>query len=173
MLWFNTITQGNVWRKRVCLLLLPLLREVRTRAHLGRKPGGSSWGREHRGVLFTGLLSRGSLSCGSLSHGPLSLLSYRTSSGAAPPTMACTLPHQSLIKKMPYKLTYSPSLRRHFFFFNWGSLFLSDSSLCQVDRKLTITWWQERTDSWKLFSDLHRNALVHTNACTLSHVQNK
>ena len=46
-------------------------------------------------------------------HGLLSLLSYRTqdhSPGMTPPTMNWALPHQSLIKKMPYRLAYSLTL---------------------------------------------------------------
>jgi hypothetical protein len=46
-------------------------------------------------------------------QGLLSLLSYRTQdhlSGIAPPTIGGALPHQSLIKKMSYRLAYSKIL---------------------------------------------------------------
>ena len=57
-----------------------------------------------------------------------------TSPGMAPPTMGWALPHQSLIKKMPYRLAHIPiSLR---LFLCWGSLFSDDNSLWQVVRKI-------------------------------------
>jgi hypothetical protein len=33
-----------------------------------------------------------------------------TNPGIAPPTVGCDLPHQSLIKKMPYRFAYSLNL---------------------------------------------------------------
>ena len=39
---------------------------------------------------------------------------------------------------MPYRLAYSPILRRHFL--NRGFVLSDDSSLCQVDIKLVSTW---------------------------------
>jgi hypothetical protein len=48
------------------------------------------------GLLLTGLLSMACLVC--------FLLEPRTTSpGVAPPTVSWTIPHQSLIKKMPYR----------------------------------------------------------------------
>jgi hypothetical protein len=46
-------------------------------------------------------------------------------------------PHQSLIKKIIYRLAYNPILWRHIL--NGGSLFSDDFSLCQVDIKLSST----------------------------------
>jgi hypothetical protein len=42
-----------------------------------------------------------------------------TTTGRAPPIMGWALPHQSLIKKMPFRLVHRPIFRRHFL--NWGS----------------------------------------------------
>jgi hypothetical protein len=56
------------------------------------------------------------------------------SPGLAPPTASWTFPHQSLIKEMPYSLSYSPILLKYFL--NWASFLSDDSSLCQVDLKL-------------------------------------
>ena len=52
-----------------------------------------------------------------------------------PSTMRWAWPHQSLIKKIPYKLAYTPILWRHSL--NGGSLLSDNSSLCQADIKLT------------------------------------
>lgn len=59
-----------------------------------------------------------------------------TSPGMALPTIGRTLPHQSQIKKMPNKLTYSPVLWEHFSAEAPSSLM---TSLCQVDIKLAST----------------------------------
>jgi hypothetical protein len=75
-----------------------------------------------------------------VTHGLLSLLSYRTKTtrpGMAPPITGWALPHQLLIKEMPYSLACSPVLWRHFL--NWGSLLSDDYSLCQVDRNRART----------------------------------
>lgn len=73
---------------------------------------------------------------GLLSHGLSHLLFIepRTdSSGMVSPTIGWTPPpHQLLLKKMPYSWKW-----RHFL--NWGSFISSDSSLGEVDIKLTIT----------------------------------
>ena len=61
-----------------------------------------------------------------------------TSLGMQPHTMAWVLTHQSLIKKMSYRLAYSPILRRHYFL-NGGSLLSDDSSLGQVAIKPSST----------------------------------
>jgi hypothetical protein len=62
----------------------------------GQEPGGRSWCRGHGGVLFTGLLPMACSTC--------FLRESRTTwPGVAPPTMHWTLPHQSLVKKMPYR----------------------------------------------------------------------
>jgi hypothetical protein len=111
-----------------------------TKSNLGRKgficlpyPEAQStdegWGRnrcrDHEGDTYW------------LAHqGLLSLLSFTTQDHQprdAPPTMGRTLPHQSLIKKMPH----SPILQGHLL--NWDSLLSGDFSLCQVDIKLAST----------------------------------
>ena len=46
----------------------------------------------------------------------LSIESRTTSPGMAPPTMDWALPHQSLIKKTPYRTAYTLSLWGHFRF---------------------------------------------------------
>ena len=58
-----------------------------------------------------------------------------TSPEMAPPTMSWALPHQSLIKIMPY----SQILWKHFL--NWVSLLSDNSSLCQLDVRLASTAW--------------------------------
>jgi hypothetical protein len=76
----------------------------------------------------------------------LSLLSYRPqdhSPGVAPPTMSWALPHQSLVKKMSYRLAYNLNLWRYFL--NRGFPLSDDSTLCQVDVKLANTWLFTRT----------------------------
>lgn len=56
--------------------------------------------------------------------------------GMVPPAIGWTLPHQLLIKKMHHKFAYRPVCWGHFL--SWGFLFSSNSSLCRVDRKLTM-----------------------------------
>ena len=63
-------------------------------------------------------------------------LGHRTTSpGVKLPTMGWSLQHQSLIRKMTFRLTYI--LWRHFL--NWCSLLLHYSSLCQADIELVST----------------------------------
>jgi len=95
-------------------------KEVRAGTHSGQELGSRSWCRGHGGMLLTGLLP---LACSAYF-----LIEPRTTSpGMAPPTMGWTLPHWSLIKKMPY----SWISWRHFL--NWGSFLCDNSRLCQVD----------------------------------------
>jgi hypothetical protein len=75
--------------------------------HHGRKPG------QELKQLLEQELCKGHGKMLLAPHGLLSLLSYRAQdpcSRMAPPTMGWTLPHQSLIKKIPY----SQILWRHF-----------------------------------------------------------
>lgn len=65
------------------------------------------------------------------------LILRTTSPGMIPPKMGWAFPHQSLIKTILYKFACSIVLWKHFL--NWGSLLLDDSSLCQVNIKLTST----------------------------------
>ena len=68
-----------------------------------------------------------------------------TSPGMAPPTMGWALLYQSLIKKMPYKFTYSQSHRGIFKIKVFSShMFL----VCQVDRKPSSITTQKA--AWKL-----------------------
>lgn len=67
------------------------------------EPGGRNC-RDHGGLLLTNLLF----------HVCSALIEPRaTSPGMVPPTTGWALPHQSLIKKMPYKLAYSLILWKH------------------------------------------------------------
>jgi hypothetical protein len=73
--------------------------------------------------LFTGLFL--------LAYSAYFLIEPRiTCPGMAIPTMKWTLPHLSLIKKMPYRqILWRYPL-------NWGSLFSDNSAVCQADIKL-------------------------------------
>lgn len=94
-----------------------------------RKSGQEECG-SHGGVLLIGLLL---MSCS-----PYFPIEPRTTwQGMMPPTLAWDLFHQSVIKKMFYRLTYSLILQRHFL--NWGSLFLDDYGLYQVHIELSST----------------------------------
>lgn len=94
-----------------------------------------SWCRCHRGMLPTGLLLIACSAC--------FLLEARTMClGVALLTMGWGLPHQPLIKKMPYMLAYRPALWAHFL--NWGSLFSGYCRLYQVDLKLA-----SQRNAWK------------------------
>jgi hypothetical protein len=102
--WFNLLTAPGS---------SSLLKAVRAGTQAGQEPGGKSWCRGQRGMLLTELLLMALSAC--------FLIEPRiTSPGIVPPTMGWALPHQSLIKKMPYSLVYNPILRRHFL--NWRSL---------------------------------------------------
>jgi hypothetical protein len=70
------------------------------------------------------------------SHALFSLLFYRSQDQGFP-FPQWILPHQSLNKKMPDRITYSWVLWRHFL--SWGSLLSDDSSLCQGDINLAST----------------------------------
>ena len=59
--------------------------------------------------------------------------------GIATPTVGRDIPHQSLIKTMPYKLAYNNPVGWRHFCIIWGSLFLDDPGLCHTDKKLTST----------------------------------
>ena len=77
-------------------------------------------------------------------HGLLGLLSYPTQDHMhRDGTAHSELRHQSLIKIMLPQTCLQANLMEHFFF-KWDSLLWDDSSLCQVDKTLTIT----RNGSW-------------------------
>jgi hypothetical protein len=78
-----------------------------------------------RWLLLTGLLTMACSAC--------FLIELRTTNQMAPLTLCWTLPNGSLVKKMPYGLSYSLILWRHFL--NWGSLLSDDFYLSHVDTK--------------------------------------
>lgn len=79
------------------------MEEVRSETQAGQERGHRSQCRGRGEVLFTGLLIMTCLAC--ILIGPRT-----TNPGMAPPTMGGVLPHQSLIKQMPYRLAYSQLL---------------------------------------------------------------
>lgn len=81
------------------------------------KIGTWNWYRCHGGLVLTGLFSH--------------IEPKITSSGIKLPTTGCSLPDQSLIKKMLYRLSYSPILWKQL-----SSLLWDDFTLCQPDIKL-------------------------------------
>lgn len=83
-----------------------------------KKPGGRSCSNGHGGVWLTGLLS--------------TACSRETCPGVASPTAGWTLPHLPLVKKMPYRLAYRPSLGRHFLSERPSSLRDSVSNICSA-----------------------------------------
>ena len=103
---------------------------IRIGTQTRQKAGGRSWCRSHGGVLLTGLLLEPYSACFLIEPRP-------TKPGMALPTMGLAHPHQILIIKMPYRLVYSRILWKHLL--GWGFLLFDDSSLCQVDIKLTNT----------------------------------
>ena len=62
-------------------------------------------------------------------------------------TMVCTLPDQSLIKKIPYRLACSLILWRHFL--NWGSLHTDNSNLS--------SWYKTNQYNWSFFNLTHKH----------------
>jgi len=70
-------------------------------------------------------------------HGLLSLFYYRTRTPALGWHHPQWWPHQTLVKKMPYRLAYIWILQRHFLC--WGSRPSDDYGLYQVDIKLANT----------------------------------
>ena len=99
--------------------------ESRAGTQTGQEPWGRSWCRATRSAAHC-LLHVGCSACFLIEH-------KITSPGMALHTMAWALLHQSLIKKIPYRLSYSPII------LNWSSAVSSDSSLCQVNIKLAST----------------------------------
>ena len=73
---------------------------------------------------------------------------------------------QSLIKKIPYRLVYSPKLQKHFH--SWGSFFSDDSSLCQIDIKpgSTPDETQEIGKAFLWFKSIYKDL---TGMCKTSH----
>jgi len=104
LLWWNTVVKSKLGRKGFIWFILQCcnssLKEVRTGTQAGQEPGDRSRCRGHGGVLLTGWLL--------MAWSGFTLTEPRTTSpGVAPPTMGWALPQQSLMKKMPYRLTYS------------------------------------------------------------------
>jgi hypothetical protein len=92
-------------------------------------PTGRNW-QCHGGMLLTGFLITACSGC-------FLIQSWTASPGMAPPTMHWALPHQSLIKKMPYRFAFSLILQGHCL--GWIFLLSDDFSLCQVDIKIVST----------------------------------
>jgi hypothetical protein len=116
------------------------------RTQAGLEPGDRSWCRSHGGCcLLAGLLWMACSVCFLIE--PRSI-----SSGVAPATVAWSLPHRSLIKKMPYRLAYSLILWR--IFLNWGPSPQADIKLASqlpqwnpsVNFSISNTFWQ----TWSL-----------------------
>ena len=82
--------------------------EAKTGTSTGQEPGGRSLPQGHGAVLITGLLLMPCSTC--------FLMEPRTTSpGMAPPTMGWALFfHESVIKKMPYRLAENPDLMEAF-----------------------------------------------------------
>lgn len=81
---------------------------------------GRNWSQNHEGSLHRARF-----------RGFLTLLSYTTWPGLAPLRWGWAHPYEPPTKKMK-----DNQMRQ---FFSWGSLFPSDSSMCQGDKKLTCT----------------------------------
>jgi hypothetical protein len=112
----------NLGKTRFTWLAYPF-REAKARTSARWEHGGRSWCRDHRGVLLMGLLLVAFSAC--------FLTAPRTTSpGVAPLTVVAFSP-QSLIGKMPYRLSYSVILGRYSL--NRGSLLSDESILCQGD----------------------------------------
>lgn len=90
-------------------------------AHLQGKtrqePGDWNWPRDSGRTQLTGLLS-------------VALLSSLGPPRHPPASVGCTLPHQSLMRNMPYSLSSRPFWQRRFL--GWGSLFADNPGLCQA-----------------------------------------
>lgn len=98
------------------------LKEVGIGPETGQEPGGRS---RCRGCGGEARSPQACLAC--------FLIQSRTSRpGTAPPTMGWALPHQSIIKKRPYRLACSPILWKCFL--DQGSFLPDDFRLCQVDK---------------------------------------
>jgi hypothetical protein len=88
---------------------LSITKEITTETQVVQNPEGRRCCGCHRGVLLMGLLS---MVCSDWYHTePIT-----TRPGMAPPTMGWAFPHQSLTKKMPHRLAYSPTFWRHFLY---------------------------------------------------------
>lgn len=104
-----------------CPYLCSSWKEIRTRTHTGQEPESKNWCRGHRGVLLIDLLLIVFSAC-------FLIESRITIPEMTPSTMGCALPHQSLIKEMPYRNAYNLILWKYFH--NWDSLFSDNFSLC-------------------------------------------
>lgn len=142
------------------------LKKVRAVTQTSQEPGGRSRCRGHEGVLFTGLCLK---SC------PAGFLILSTGQEVAPLLMGWALPHKSLIKTLPCRLTYRPTIWHQFL--KHSSFSLGNSSLYQVDielaskmtyiQSLGYTWLEGETqlqqiDLWPLYIHLHACAPMHT-----------
>ena len=101
-------------------LIVALQPRVRRETSTGQEPGGR---RDHGVVLLMGFLS---MSC----PARLCIKPRASWPGMTPYTIDWSLPHQSLIKKTPYRFACSLFSWRHFP--NWGSILSNDFSLCNL-----------------------------------------
>lgn len=78
--------------------------------------------------------NQGEMLCSDLLHLAYTptYIAQATCLGLAPPTVGCPLRQQLAIKKMFHRHSHRSIWWRQFF--NWISVFQSDSSLCQVDK---------------------------------------
>lgn len=132
LLWWNTMKKIHVWRKGFFWLTVQnhcsSLKEVRTGTEIGQEPGTQRWYRGHGRLLFISLFIMAYSSCFLIK--PRTTYPETLHNGLGPP-------HQSLNKKMPYRLVYSFIFCRYFL--NWGPFISDDYTFCQVDRKLAST----------------------------------
>jgi hypothetical protein len=140
----NTMTKSKSGREGFIWLTFPCdsssLKEVRTGTQSGQESRSRSWCRGDGGVLLTDLLSMACSAC-------FLIESKTISPGVASSPMSRVPPQQSLIKKLPYRLAYSPILGRPGL--NWGSLISDNSVSHQIDVKLSSTHLYSYFTQWK------------------------
>ena len=102
--------------------------EAKTGTQTRQEPRSRSWCRGHGGVLLTSLFPE---ACSTCFH-----IEPRTTN----PQWSSVLHHQSLIKKILYRVVYPPPPQSYgCIFINWAFFFSDDFSPCQVNIKLTST----------------------------------
>jgi hypothetical protein len=129
-----SIAEIKQWRKSLFQFTLP----VDSRPSLREQElEGRRWCRGHGGILLNGLFLMACSAC--------FLIEPRTTCpGMAPPTMGWALPHQSLIKKMPYRLAHSPLLR-HFLTWDFPPLRWHMSSWYKTMQHMSIMLIQKKS----------------------------
>lgn len=127
MIKSNPERERFIWR--MCLNHSLPSREAKAGgSHADYEPRGRNWSRNRGGILLPALLP--------MAGAVWVLRPPRTSRpGVAPPTVWCTIPHQSFIKKMHLLSYLRPVWWKHFL--NWVSLFPDNCSLCQAEKTKT------------------------------------